>query len=155
KSLQNLSQEIALEIKQAQTDAIVGKNSSLFDPDPPIYGVHFDISKNNQFLFFADTSQFPIGSYDEDINEEFFDGLDHTVKISRGNIKELCVYDGNNIEDCLVSNLDVAFKRPFPDAIISSNSSGVLNPISAKIRIEQREQTRTIEVSSLGQITVK
>src|SRR3989338_5082429 len=54
-SLQNFAQDIALQVKQAQSNSISGKASfSFLPPNVPSYGVYFDITKNSEFIIFAD-----------------------------------------------------------------------------------------------------
>jgi len=135
--LTNLAYDTALTIRQAQTYGINikefndGKNnvdSSKFVP----YGVHFD--KNNDanrksFILFADIDS--NGKYDGDIVNCLLsypsingskDGCVNRYSIKRGNyISDLTVYDGSSTSS--TTALDITFKRPNPDAIITGDSA--------------------------------
>ena len=117
--LTNLAYDTALTVRQAQTYGInikeFGNNN--FVP----YGVHFDMSANKSFILFADPSSDAAvftGQTDSCINSE---GCVNRYNIQRGNkISNLCVVKGS-LSCSSVDTLDIIFKRPNPDAIITAN----------------------------------
>jgi prepilin-type N-terminal cleavage/methylation domain-containing protein len=125
--LTNLAYDTALTIRQAQNYGINIKEfnagiggESVFVP----YGVHFDISNainNKSFILFADINS--QGKFNSETlgNCIATEGCVNRYSIKRGNfVSDLTVTKGNNTSSTTV--LDITFKRPNPDAIITSNS---------------------------------
>ncbi|OGI70025.1 hypothetical protein A2824_03625 [Candidatus Nomurabacteria bacterium RIFCSPHIGHO2_01_FULL_42_16] len=155
-SLQNLAQQISLEIVQAQRDAISGRNPTAFEifscptqsnPNAacrPSYGAYFDLFNEKEFKYFADLH-----------NDKLYDSLDNadTIEITRGNfISEFAYFDGTNWNP-VTGDLHITFTRPYPDATVFI---GNIAYSGARIVVEsQRGNKKTIEVSSLGQVSVK
>lgn len=117
--LENLAYNVALSIRQAQVYGIsvqrFGQNT--FSAG---YGVHFDLSSPDTYVLYADAIQ-ANGLYDcpqpGTNNCEFV----QTTNISSGySIHDLCVTPISGVEACGISKVDVLFKRPEPDAWISS-----------------------------------
>ncbi len=162
-SVQNLAQDIALRIKNAQTAAISGKfNVGFIAPNVPAYGVYFDItSPENQkkFVYFTDldndgflTGQSACGTAGAECLEE--------TTIQTGDIIEaLCLNEESGSLNCgnPVDNLYISFKRPFPDTIIRSTSSFLpyqTNDAEIKVR-SPKGVIKTIIVWPTGQVSVK
>jgi len=150
-SIQNLAQQIALEIKQAQSDAIMGKDASVFTGTcdtmscRPSYGVSFNASpsQNKQFIYFADL----YNDNDGDLSSPL-----KVINIERGNYIEsisICFVSGA----CSDSNsVSITFIRPFPTAHFSKLG---VSSVKVVVKSPRSDATRTITVTSLGQISVK
>lgn len=118
--LTNLAYDTALTIRQAQTYGINIKefvtpgNTSEFKP----YGVYFTYDEKTSFILFVDIDE--DGFYDSGS-----DGLVNRYSIKRGNyISDICVQSGAGT--CLpssISELNIVFKRPNPDALIRTNNT--------------------------------
>lgn len=168
---QNLAQQIALSIKQAQSESISGTRRVLFDPsdqDPeglPSYGVYFKYDPasasrsedGSSYIYFADKNgnglYDPSGSgCDQITGTECLSVI--TIDTS-DRITGVCA-DMN----CTTSNngageLTVTFKRPFPTAHIRLNG-GSSDEAFSEIRISSiKGISRLVTLNSLGQISVK
>ena len=153
-SVQNLAQQIALEIKQAQSDSISGKDAGSFSstgcsdslgnsaPCRPSYGVSFNLSSNTKFIYFQDV--YNDGLTNDDLsNSEVFN-------IERGNfINDIC-FD----ENCGKSSVSITFIRPFPNAHFYPVDE-IQNNVKIVVKSPRSEAKRTITVTSLGQISVQ
>src|SRR3990172_1973836 len=57
-SLQNLANQIALQLKKAQTQALSGTGGGgtglFFSPNKPSYGIHFSDGSQDKFYYFKD-----------------------------------------------------------------------------------------------------
>jgi len=154
----NLAYDIALSIRQAQT---FGINVQGFDPGSGAvfttgYGVHFDISSNNSYIFFADL----------DNNKEYSsDELVEVYSLGGGHfIKRLCGTVSSTVERCtddsspLLDDLDIVFKRPEPDAVIESHGPpGPPNRLyqAGTITVTSPQGVdREVRVFSTGQISI-
>jgi len=155
-SVQNLAQQIALEIKQAQSDAIMGKDASVFTGTcdtmscRPSYGVSFNASpsQNKQFIYFQDLNN-------NNIIDDDNLSANQLVVIPRENYISAVCFDG---EDCSSNNsksVDITFIRPFPNAHFYSTGLVVKSKVEIKVQSPRSDATRTITVTSLGQISVK
>ncbi len=148
--LQNLSQDIALQIVQAQKIALAGKQpnateagSALLITDwKPAYGVYFstatpmnpnpnNFANNALFIPFIDAYNF--GEYIQgtcatDVNGPSSECM-NLISIGKGDyIRSLCVGDSDLAVDCSngtqESDLYVTFTRPDSSAVISNVSLG-------------------------------
>lgn len=162
-SVQNLAQDIALRIKNAQTAAISGKfNVGFIAPNIPAYGMYFDITtpaNQKKFVYFADldndgflTGQSACGTAGAECLEE--------TTIQTGDIVEkLCLNEESGALNCgnPVDNVFISFKRPFPDTIIRSTSSFLPSQINdAEIKVLSSKGTeKTIIIWPTGQVSVK
>jgi prepilin-type N-terminal cleavage/methylation domain-containing protein len=177
-SLDNLSQDIALSVREAQISAmgVKGLNIGMAQQFPG-YGVHFKLSSltseptmgdTKSFIFFGDVNNnkhynqinsticgnSSISSQDECLNIVDITGVD--------SINEIC-FTVNNTINCpsITENpsLDIIFTRPNLDAefYFCSNGSCFSNISSATIKIKSSttEKTKEITVESTGQISVK
>ena len=154
-SLQNLANQIALQLKKAQTQALSGTGGTgLFaSPNKPSYGIHFSADSQNKFYYFADKDN---NGFPSDTN---YCGPSYPTSEC---LDEVTIQTGDRItklaaSSCPVSSLDVIFKRPFPDAVFSED--GNINPIQPpKVGIEitsPKGAQKTIIVWSTGQIEIK
>ncbi len=158
-SLDNLAQDIALRIKNAQSEAISGKFAPGFvSPFVPAYGVFFDSTTRGGgtgFQYFADFD-----------NDGFVTGticgagqecLEQISIQTSDRIVQLCVNEESGFPNCgnAVSDLHITFKRPFPDTIIkSSNFAGQISDAEIKITSAKGKRMRII-VWPTGQVSVQ
>lgn len=135
--LTNLSYDIALTIRQAQTYGINIKEFDAGGTDNFYpYGVHFDkADAPKSFILFADTSYSTItrtgdGLYNND-NAANLSSCNTVAERARGCVKRYNIQRGNYISDLIVSDstgttsvnkLDIVFQRPNPDAHIRANN---------------------------------
>lgn len=159
-SVDNLAQDIALRIKNAQTESISGKFAAGFvSPQVPSYGVHFETGTPDSFTYFADldnngflTGQSACGTAGAECLE--------VISISTGDrITALCVNEQSGFPNCgsSVNDLDVTFKRPFPDAVISTTSLAnrtSISDIAIKV-VSPKGKEKVIIVWPTGQISVR
>jgi prepilin-type N-terminal cleavage/methylation domain-containing protein len=176
--LTNLSYDIALTLRQAQTYGvnIRGFNTGLTGADSIFmpYGVHFDLTADKSFILFADIDASDTDGDELIDSDGVFDGnnsndpmtLDRCVLeegcekrslIQKGNkISYLCAGTGAN--SCSSANsLSVVFVRPNPEAIITANEDeGVLNNY-AEVRVTNAasSSSRTVVVQKNGVVYVK
>ena len=184
-SLQNVSQDIALRLVQAQRDGSSGAYPRLRQDQvtilpipwsPPTYGVHFDVAEEDKFHYFFDNMIGGVlNEYDSGTSYPECTGSDseclEKITINSGDkIIGLCVEMGTilcptdsvgNFVSTSVSKIDIVFKRPNLSAFIYPFDSGN-NPItgnvtSAKISVQSKdgEHYKIITVYPVGQITVE
>ena len=174
--LSNLSYDIALTLRQAQTYGInirgfvQGTNTSQFVP----YGVHFDkADAAKSFILFADLdAQIIEGRVTSDgvfdvappysIDPTTCDDRHGCVKryvIQKGNyIKDLCATNSPSCEsDDSVNVLDIVFVRPDPNAIITKNGNGNNTYNKAVITLSDAsgDNSRQVIVQENGVVYVK
>lgn len=169
---QNLAQEIALQIKKAQSDSISGKfkvpfqADSIGNPDgAPTYGVYFNIDPANMmevdgsnFVSFADMSADRLYSK---VGSGCSYSTTGTECISKNSINSsdriigLCVDVGCKEHFFVPSNdLTITFRRPFPDATIRTSTDGVNHSVGGILVQSARGAVRFITVNTLGEISV-
>jgi prepilin-type N-terminal cleavage/methylation domain-containing protein len=156
-SLQNLASQIALQVKKAQTSSLSGTNPILFGTNKPSYGIHFDDSSpasGKKFDYFAD--YYPQNGLDDSavscVPGPANECLSQIIIQTGDAINNLCV---NNGGDCTQRNLDLLFKRPFPDAIFHyGNYVGIISNAEVELR-SLKGFYKTIIVGSTGQIEVR
>lgn len=153
--LENLALDVALTIREAQGYGAGSKVSSVGVFDTP-YGIHFNVNDPTHFIFFEDTNK----------DYKYVSADDYEIdpyEIKNGYaIDSLCATRGGS-ENCIaggVYDLDIVFKRPNPDAIITIHNSGgsIIGggyQDSAKIELISPDQTTsTIAITSLGAISI-
>lgn len=158
--LENLAYDIALSIRQSQAYGIAVRRfgTSNFGTG---YGMHFSASMPTTYVLFADALS-ANGLYDgcpDTISCE----LVQSTQILRGyRVDDLCAKPSSGgVEICGLTQLDVLFKRPEPDAYISANGvSGVANPAASQERgriiLESpRGDRRSVVVEIAGQIAIE
>lgn len=178
-ALDNLAQDIALRVKQAQTNAISGQYPRLNTGDTdqtspdltwrPSYGVYFDKTgtNNKQFIFFFDRNSSALDGNKiiDDITPGVNCGigdsecLDKITINTREYISDICI----DTVCGTINNVAVVFTRPFPDANVVYNfvpglgGSGTVATSDVKIKIKNDDttiSTKVITVTPLGQISV-
>jgi prepilin-type N-terminal cleavage/methylation domain-containing protein len=151
--LDNFAYDLALTLREAQQFGIsvqsFGGNFNV------AYGVHFDASTPTSYVLFADAVT-PNGLYDTG-------ELVQSYTITRGfKISSICA-TANDVspEDCTLTKLDVLFKRPEPDALISKNDASCIlslpncQAISRIIMLAPRGNTKSIVIPANGQMSVQ
>ena len=152
-TLRNIVYDVALSIREAQTYGIsvrkFGEGAGQFSAG---YGMHFEKTSPTQYILFADAVQPSNGLYDA--------GESVDLLTMRGGyfIYDMCgTSPGSSVDECLLDELDVTFKRPDPDAYIR----GILNSTvslyeKACITIESPRGDRLAVVVWLtGQISIQ
>ncbi len=158
--LTNLAYDVALTIRNAQSYGLnvrsASRDANAFDYSATIaksggtYGVHFDKSLPSQFIFFVDGNG--NGIYDDLTNS------DQKTTIKRGSsISSMCVSDTKSctVGGFDVQQLDITFKRPDPNAIITANGVPTKKYGYAEIVLKAVDNTtRKVIVNFTGQISV-
>lgn len=152
--LNNLAYDIALTIRQAQAYGVSVRSTSA-DTFQSAYGVHFTHADRTSFVLYQDLR----GDDVSDPPNNFYDGPDELVEqftLGRGyTVKDACSFIlGAASNTCFSGGLpylDVAFKRPNPDAIVN----GVTSQNACVVVTDAREEaTRTITILTTGQISI-
>ena len=177
-SLQNLTDDIALSIRKAQSFAI---GARAVDQDfNKSYGIHFsadentngvDGSKNKSFLIFSvPKADITAGYTDKDICTVTLNCIELFKITSTDKIKEISIVGGSNNGNDKNESIDIIFTRPDPRArFCYTKSSGVgygtvncdSGISSASIVISNgktgdgEEKTKTITVQNTGQISIQ
>jgi prepilin-type N-terminal cleavage/methylation domain-containing protein len=161
--LKNLAYDIALTVRQAQVYGVNVKESQLSGSFSS-YGVYFNkMSSNKAFVLFADTlPNTPDGKFTSGDMSCLTNDVECVQRYSlkrNSYISGLCT--GSNDNDCNshpVDNLTLYFKRPDPDAYISSSRSGPgIVESYAKITVSSatNSASSSIIVTDSGQIYIK
>jgi len=161
--LNNLSYDIALTIKEAQSYGVnVAENSQgLFNTKTQAYGVYFNLDKNNtNFILFNDLDS--NHKYEDgDITNCLASNSECIQKYTMRNgthISGICV--GSSESDCEIHNgiteLSILFYRPNLNAVIHTFPETIPPPTYAKITLSAANTaTSSIVITSIGQIYVK
>jgi prepilin-type N-terminal cleavage/methylation domain-containing protein len=182
--LQNLVQDVALQIRQAQLSGSSGRTppqvNSIIPGGyatglKPSFGVHFNTAAPDGFVYFtdfliddqgifgtfnsADTFDDPIDQFLCDPVSQFDDEcIDVLIFPPEFTISKIEVFEGGNTfstpDD--FNTLDITFTRPKLEAsfIVDNGSIGTI--ISAKITLRSsRGQERVVSVSRIGQISAQ
>lgn len=170
--LENLAYDIALSIRQAQ---VYGVSVQRFDINSSSYtfaagyGVHLDTNSPFQYITFSDVCTPANGLYDTAGGGcPLGETVGSVTNLERGfRIAKLCAPAGSTVASCTaVSNpgvnpVDILFKRPEPDAWISTaNQSCILgNGICQQslriIVMSPRGDVTSVVVANNGQISVQ
>ena len=157
--IKNLANDIALKIVEAQKSAMSGKwNTNAPSGWKPSYGVYFDLSVPNHFIYFADfvdiNKQYDAGSGCSTGGGECLDD----IEITKGKISKIeeC---STSTEDCLspVSTpnpLSITFTRPNSGASFSPNLSASSNYIRTTISSSDDSFNGYIKIYPSGRIQV-
>src|SRR3989344_5639425 len=145
--LQNLAYDIALTLRHAQVYGISVLRFEDTASYAPGYGIHFLTSgPGNIFILFGDRDNSKTYSSDEAV-----EGKDYTIR-SGYRISELRVFvDGTARPN--VSQLDVVFSRPEPDAYIRSGSD--VYDMACIAVTSPKGDVRYVVVQLNGQISVQ
>lgn len=164
-TLQNLSQDIALQVVGAQKKALSGALPNagkagfdfiLGNPDwRTTYGIYFDLDNNKEFISFIDVDNdntyTPVCPALNDPNSECIDA----IKITNANfIKDICVYDLANNPTCGASKISISFTRPNSQAIIKDTNGISYSKVSINVSNERSAVNRIINIYSSGRVEV-
>lgn len=147
--LGNLTYEVALAVRQAQIfgTGVKEYGSGNFNVG---YGVHFDTANNKSFVLFADVNK-----------NNVYDGTSEIVEIvnmmGSNFISKFCIFSLSGNETCSDggSKLDIIFKRPNHNAIITSDITLGQNE-SVRIYISSTDgEEKSVLVKFVGQISVE
>ena len=180
-SFDNLTQDIALRIVQAQKDAMMGAvNSNFISRDvKPAYGAYFTSSTsttiqvgNQQFIYFTDTPNFGYSSssllgdkvYIPNISNSLCGTSDSecisATTITTGEYVSNICYVNSGTLYCTSPDLSIVFVRPYPDATLSVRASlgstTYTQVPAACIEIASPyagTAKKTIRINSFGQIS--
>lgn len=159
-ALKNLTYDVALSIRQAQTfgvsasdvDNPLTETTTSPADDKSIHGIYF--SDDRTFILFLDVDR---NTFYSSIEDEIVE----TRKIAAGGtIADTCV--GASDVSCTsigTSGLIITFERPFSDAIIRNNTDDPLDPTYAYTRIDLQtslnlSSQKSVEVWASGAIDV-
>lgn len=165
-SLQNTTSDIALQIKEAQSDAISGRlndtinvyvDSNMLSYYKPSFGMRFEVDRPRNFIKFTDLDKDRVYGGDCSVNNT---ECLKDVKINGfDSITKICVVKTVDLSSCEdVGVLDISFERPFPDAIISVNNDGLnfFENNSAQITlVSSKGAQRKIIINAVGNISVE
>lgn len=153
--LENLAYDVALSMREAQVYGISVRQFGAGNFDVG-YGVHFDMVSPKSYSLFGDVDADGLWAVNEEVSPSPY-------AIGRGYfISKLCAPAGEDTGTCTpISQLDIVFKRPEPDAYISADGvSGVLFPSSlydsARVVLASpRGDEASVVVEITGQISVE
>lgn len=182
-AITGLAQQIAISIREAQVYGVAVKNASstasIVSPNTyPAYGIFFATSSvgttygsaTSYSVFFDRVTSNGVAPYFKPMGDNFFTDsgeLVETVKIQNGSkIVSICGVPTSGSTCNTAYAAFIVFRRPNPDAVIKTITTSGTWPYSSPtlvdcqridIVIRSRDQnlTKTIQVYSSGQITVK
>lgn len=149
--LENLAYDVALSVRKAQVFGLSVREFTTGSDEFGVgYGVYFDSSSNDSYIFFADRNG--DGKYTDSTE------MVETFSFRGGNfISEFCGILSNNNEKCSgsdITSLNILFERPNPEAIINSIPTDIYS--SARITVSSPQGTeRSVVVSVTGQISIQ
>lgn len=176
-TLENLAYDVALTLRQTQVYGIAverfGNGNCIADSSNCFsagYGMHFALSDPTHYYLFADLENTGVFDANYPTSQTYPDGeIVETDALDQGYyITGLCVVPEIGGTTCTpVSEVDILYKRPEPEAYISASASNsppascVQNPLSdcyfeSEITLEDpKGDTRTVLVDATGQISVQ
>jgi len=165
--LTNTAYDIALALRSAQTYGL-GSRAAFTTSVSAGYGIHFDGTPSDRFVFFADTYPAPSSSsvchpiadptapnakagncsYDQNQGE-----MITTSTLGNGmTISGLCAFVQSSWT-CGLTSLDIVFSRPNPNPFISLNGQYSANASTACLVVMSPQgSTRYVSVSASGQV---
>jgi type II secretory pathway pseudopilin PulG len=172
---QNLAQDIALQIRDAQASSVNGRSVALGASQEPVdlnwttsYGISFDVSggEATSLIYFfdrdSDLDEIDRGYFDEDgsCGFDLSECLDEIVFTGNEVIEKLCVNELASGQLCTptqeVEKLHVSYRRPSPQALIRTEGPELDTVSDATIYIRAGEDIyRRVVVSVTGQISVQ
>ncbi len=152
-----LAHEIGQLVRDAQVAASSGRYSSVGGGGfPKAYGIHIDKATPTKLIYFADTNLNKI--YDGASENETVIPLTKGASISKlcGETSDVYVSATCTGVTKDIDSADIVFTRPSVDAGMKGNLGGPHDYSHVLISITSVEKsTRTIEVWTTGQVTVK
>ena len=165
-SLSSVAREIGLLIREAQVYGLAVKRFSLSDKTYPPYGIHLNNTNSKEIVMFGDLM--PGGETEGVYDSGDGCGGKETECIRRltingaVNIIKFCVLEGGGDgytaeEICNISQLNISFRRPDPEAfIIVNDSSRRYNGANIYLQSNREPaEERVIRVWVTGQISVQ
>lgn len=171
-TLDTLAHQIAQWVRDAQVSAMSVKRSNSSLIPFPGYGLHFDMTTPNKFIYFADLNQDK--KYEpllpaEKCGDPLVECKKEITMLQGSTIDSLCgevsppespaltVKCGGTLSTSQL--FDIVFTRPNPDAVIKGDLNGASFPTSYD-RVDITVTSpfgykRTVEVWTTGQITVQ
>lgn len=147
--LQNLTHDMALSIRQAQVYGIAVRRYQGVNFDVG-YGVHFSLpAEDAQSIYelYGDVNSNGVYDVGETVNQ--------TTLAGGYRIVDICGRNPSGIETCNLSQINILFRRPEPDAIIRREAGSSLDD-RARIVLESRNSVRSeVIVEASGQISVQ
>ncbi len=146
--LRDLAYDVALSFREAQVFGISGKSSG--GTFAYRYGVYIAKGAPTQYILFGDRNN--NSAYDS--NEVI---TAYSMRAGYG-ISEICAHRSDGYNRCAstndLANLTVMFKRPEPDAIIRTDATGEVYTDATVTLTSASGATRSVTVTSTGQIAV-
>ncbi|MFA4890510.1 MAG: prepilin-type N-terminal cleavage/methylation domain-containing protein [Candidatus Paceibacterota bacterium] len=155
-SLKKTSQEIAFAVREAQVYSLSVKE---YNGTFPGYGVHFDISKPDTIILFADVNK--NSKYDEFDEGDGIDGKVKEYKIrTSDSFSSLCGNEKSSPPgSCGLSKMDAVYLRPNPLITLKGwDNGGSLLPNFSDVEIlisSPGGATKKIIIWVSGQITIE
>ncbi|MAZ67606.1 hypothetical protein CL652_02450 [bacterium] len=151
--LRNLAYDVALSIRQAQVYGISAR-SFLGAEFASGHGAYFNLAdpavSDTAFFLYTDVDT---NGFFTSASTEWVE----TFSIGRGyTIDRICVPSGAS-ESCGITQLDVLFRRPEPDAIIRASTGGAFTTYD-RVRIvleSPQEKKLSVLIETTGQISVQ
>jgi len=163
-SLKALVNDVSLTIRQSQVYGLsVKENSTGSNNFKTSYGINFNTSFNDKYVYFGDSGSTLNGIYDGSYPGCAQECIQMNT-IPRGNllVNPMCRIALNGVETCDIGRADIVFTRPSPEAQITifNNSNGAQLSMSGYkgIRIKfvsPKGATRSIVIYTTGQISVQ
>jgi type II secretory pathway pseudopilin PulG len=182
--LQNLSQDVALLVKKAQTDTLAGLTPILGDTQTvqdtnwtPSYGIRFETDSadgpteaSTRILYYFDRNTSAIADQlDSDHGNYIYDGADNCaslgdsecldlIQIQGGEfISEICANTVDGEDTCDSQDLvDIVFVRPDPTPYITfEEGDNTITASDVQITLQSEEgRTRTVTIFASGLLSV-
>jgi prepilin-type N-terminal cleavage/methylation domain-containing protein len=153
--LDSLGYNAALSVRQAQVYGISVRQSADLPGQFQIgYGVHLQKSTPTVYILFADLNK------NQKYEGKPTDSPVETYSIGQGHfIKSFCAYttSSSNCSDdasAPITFLDITFLRPDPDAMFTTDKTGVTYSRAAFTISSANGRTRTISVATTGEVSV-
>lgn len=142
--LNRVAQEVALSLREAQTNALAVREAEIQTDTFPGYGAHFELGK--QYKLFADLDQDTI--YDSTPSDEATEVFTINTFPS---IVSLCA----PINDCSKTALDIVYERP--DPLITIRDQAGITFTNAKVIVGTSDGTdsKNIIIWVTGQVTIE
>jgi len=160
-TLENLAQDVALSIREAQVKAISGNTSTPFEEDfIPSYGVRFT-AYSGTFVHFVDLNDNDLyddtgascGSLGSECIKEIT--MQSGYEIATICAKGIDVVGTGSCTPIFTGNMDILFTRPFPSPrIFRATPPGEFSDLRLTIRSDTGLQ-KTITAWATGQISVQ
>jgi prepilin-type N-terminal cleavage/methylation domain-containing protein len=147
-NITNLAYQVALSIREAQIYGISVRGTQ-FAPNKfdTAYGIHFDLASTTSYFLFPDLNKDGIYNPSTEIPLTTYK-IENGVTLSSINIRPP--------EAKLITSADITFKRPNPEALITTNATaGFKEEIDLIFKSALGDKFSTTTVTQSGQIYVK